>query len=71
MVFDVVVLVYASLGMEPQECEPETALRQIYLGTVPNELRCGLDGQATSSPSRKHGPGWLFWPKLTCPQARG
>ena len=44
MTFDVIALVCA-LGMDPAECQPPTALRQIFLGNVRNELMCGLEGQ--------------------------
>jgi len=44
MTFDVIALV-CLIAQDPSECQPPTALRQIYLGTVPNELRCAMDGQ--------------------------
>jgi hypothetical protein len=44
MTFDVIALV-CLLGQDPAECQPPTALRQIYLGNVRNELMCGIEGQ--------------------------
>ena len=44
MTYDVIALVCA-LGQAPQECQPPTALRQIFLGNVRNELMCGIEGQ--------------------------
>lgn len=44
MTFDIIALVCA-LGQAPQECQPPTALRQIFLGNVRNELMCGIEGQ--------------------------
>lgn len=44
MVFDIIVLACA-LGQSPVECQPPTAMRQIYLGHVTNELMCGISGQ--------------------------
>lgn len=44
MTFDIIALVCA-LGQDPSECQPPTALRQIYLGNVRNELMCGIEGQ--------------------------
>jgi hypothetical protein len=44
MTFDIIALVCA-LGQDPQECQPPTALRQIYLGNVRSELMCGIEGQ--------------------------
>lgn len=41
--FDVVALVCA-LGQAPQECQLPTALRVISLGTVSNEMMCGIEG---------------------------
>lgn len=64
--FDVIVLVCA-LGQAPQECQPPTALRQIYLGTVPNELRCGMDAQEHLAQAASMIPSG-YWPKLICPR---
>jgi hypothetical protein len=44
MTFDVIALVCA-LGQSPSECQPPTALRQIFLGNVRNELMCAIEGQ--------------------------
>ena len=44
MVYDVVALICA-LGQDPVECQPPTALRQIYLGHVTNEIMCAIEGQ--------------------------
>jgi hypothetical protein len=42
--FDIIVLICA-MGMEPQECQPPTAVDRMFLGSVPNEIRCGIDGE--------------------------
>ena len=44
MTFDIIGLV-CLLAQDPSECQPSTALRQIYLGNVRNELMCGIEGQ--------------------------
>jgi len=44
MIYDVIALI-CSLGMDPSECQPPAALRQIYLGHVTSELMCGVEGQ--------------------------
>lgn len=41
--FDVVALV-CLLGQDPKECQPPTAHQVLELGTVSNELRCGIEG---------------------------
>lgn len=66
MTFDVIILV-CRLGMDPTECQPPTALRQIYLGTVPNELRCGMDGEEHLAQAASMVPEG-YWPKLICPR---
>ena len=66
MTYDIVVLVCA-LGMQPSECQPPTALRQIYLGTVQNELRCGIDAQEHLAQAATMVPDG-YWPKLICPR---
>ena len=64
MTFDVIALVCA-LGQSPAECQPPTALRQIFLGTVPNELRCAMDGQEHLAQAASMVPdGYLV--KLIC-----
>jgi len=64
MTFDVIVLVCA-LGQSPTECQPPTALRQIYLGTVPNEIRCAMDGQEHLAQAASMVPEG-YWPKVIC-----
>lgn len=64
--FDIVVLICA-VGMAPQECQPPTALRQIYMGHVDNELRCGIDAEEHLAQAASMVPAG-YWPKLTCPR---
>ena len=64
--FDIIVLVCA-LGMAPQECQSPTALRQIYMGHVPNEMRCGMDAQEHLAQAASMVPEG-YWAKLTCPR---
>jgi hypothetical protein len=62
--FDIIVLICA-LGMEPQECQPPTAVDQVFLGSVPNEIRCGMDGEehlAQAASLVKAG----YFIKITC-----
>jgi len=64
--FDIIALVCA-LGMNPSECQPPTALRQIYLGTAPNELRCAIDMEEHLAQAANMVPKG-YWPKLICPR---
>ncbi len=67
--FDIIVLV-CTLGMAPQECQPPTALRQIYLGHVSNELMCGIGGQQHLASVASMVPDG-YWPQADLPKARG
>ena len=68
--FDVIVLVCA-LGVQPSECQPPTALRQIYLGTVPERAPiCGDRCARASRPGRDHGSRMVL-AKTDLPQTRG
>jgi hypothetical protein len=62
--FEIVALVCA-FGQSPQDCQPPTALRQIFLGTVRNELMCGLEGQEHLAQAASMVPEG-YWSKLTC-----
>ena len=64
MTFDVVVLI-CRLGMSPWECQPQTAFDKHILANVPNELRCGMDGQQILAASGIVPPDG-YWPKITC-----
>lgn len=66
MIFDVVALV-CLLGQDPSECQPPTALRQIFLGTVPNELRCAMDGQEHLASAASMVPEG-YYVKIICPR---
>jgi hypothetical protein len=62
--FDVIALVCA-LGQTPQECQPPTSLRQIFLGTVSNEIRCGIEGQEHLASASSMVPAG-YYAKMTC-----
>lgn len=62
--FDIIVLACV-LGQSPQECQPPTALRQIFLGTVSNELRCGIEGQEHLAQAASMVPAG-YYAKITC-----
>jgi hypothetical protein len=63
-VFDIIVLICA-LGMEPQECQPPTAADQVFLSSVPNEIRCGMDGEERLAQAASLvKPGYFV--KITC-----
>jgi hypothetical protein len=64
MTFDVIALV-CTLGQAPQECQPPTALRQIFLGNVRNELMCGIEGQQHLAQAASMVPDG-YWSKLIC-----
>jgi hypothetical protein len=42
--FSIIALICAG-GMGPYECQPPTARERISLGTVSNELMCGIESQ--------------------------
>ena len=62
--FDIIALVCV-LGQSPAECQPPTALRQIFLHTVSNELRCGIEGQEHLALAASMVPDG-YYVKLTC-----
>ena len=62
--FDVIALV-CILGQSPQECQPPTALRQIFLSTVSNEIRCGIEGQEHLAQAANMVPQG-YYAKLLC-----
>jgi hypothetical protein len=66
MTFDVIALVCA-LGQSPSDCQPPTAFRQIFLGTVPNELRCTTDAQEHLAQASSLVPEG-YWIKIICPR---
>ena len=49
--FDIIVLMCA-MGMEPQECQPPTAVDQVFLGSVPNESAAAWTAKSTSPKPR-------------------
>jgi hypothetical protein len=62
--FDIIVLICA-LGMEPRECQPPTAVDQVFLGSVPNEIRCGIEGEEhLAHAASLVKPGYFI--KITC-----
>ena len=62
--FDIIALACV-LGQSPAECQPPTALRQIFLGTVRNELMCGIEGQEHLAQASSMIPDG-YYVKLTC-----
>jgi hypothetical protein len=62
--FDIIVLICA-IGMEPQECQRPTAIDQVFLGSVQNEICCGMDGEEhLGQAASLVKPGYFV--KITC-----
>ena len=66
MTFDVIALV-CLIAQDPSECQPPTALRQIYLGHVPNELMCSIEGQEHLAQAASMIPAG-YRVKIICPR---